>query len=65
MDTTSRKLITIEPKFEYVTIKDLFPLLKKGEKLCLENGFYFNKDESVVIKSSNETGKFIRKLYGT
>jgi len=55
----SNKILALE--FEYVVITDLSPVLPKGELLALDNGYYVNKDESVVIKSTNYTGKIIKK----
>lgn len=32
------------------------------ERFKLENGFYVNQDETIIIKSTNETGAFFKKI---
>jgi hypothetical protein len=32
------------------------------DKFTLENGYYVNENETVIIQSTNETGKFFRKV---
>lgn len=46
---------------EYVLVQDL-PIAKKGEKFTLVNGYYVNKDETILLKSTNTTGKIIKKV---
>lgn len=47
--------------YDYIAIK-ASPLFERGELFCLDNGYYVNDSESVIIKSCNITGKFIRKI---
>lgn len=32
------------------------------ERFTLENGYYVNQTEKVIIQSTNETGKFFKKV---
>lgn len=45
---------------EYVLVVDL-PIAKKGTNFKLLCGFYTNSDESIVLRSTNYTGKIIKK----
>jgi hypothetical protein len=45
---------------KYHTVIDL-PIMKKGEVLTREGAYYTNEDESVVLRSTNYTGKIIKK----
>lgn len=32
------------------------------DRFVLENGYYVNETETVIIQSTNETGKFFKKI---
>lgn len=46
----------------YELVTNDLPLAKEGELFALDAGYYVNKDESILIKSTNFTGKIIKKL---
>ena len=33
-----------------------------NDRFTLENGYYVNEDETVIIESTNETGKYFTKI---
>lgn len=47
-----------QPK--YILVKDL-PIAKKGEIFTLVNDFYVNLDETILLRSTDYTGKIIKK----
>lgn len=51
-------------KFDRVAKKNVGttrPLIQAGDVFALENGYYFNEDESIVIKSTDKTGTLFTK----
>lgn len=54
-------LDSMENKGNYVLVQEL-PIAPKGETFNLVNGYYVNKDESIVLRSTNLTGKIIKKI---
>lgn len=39
------------------------PLIsKKDEKFCFKDGFYFNEDQSIILKSSFALGKIFKPI---
>jgi len=50
----------LELDFDYEAIRDT-PIFKAGELFALDNGYYTNKAETVVLRSTNETGKILKK----
>jgi Icc-related predicted phosphoesterase len=47
--------------YDYVVVAGDLTILPKGELLALDNGYYINKDESILIKSTSYTGRIIKK----
>lgn len=44
-------------------LKDTVPGIATPEdRFKLENGYYVNETETVIIQSTNETGKFFKKI---
>ena len=42
--------------------KDVAGIATTFDRFTLENGYYVNENETIICKSTNETGKFFRKL---
>jgi hypothetical protein len=49
-----------ELAYNYEAVCDTL-IFKKGERFALDSGFYTNKSETVVLRSTNFTGKIIKK----
>jgi pantothenate kinase len=47
---------------KYTVITDKLPILNKGDILVREGNYYTNEDESVIIRSTNYTGKIFKRL---
>jgi hypothetical protein len=48
-------------KYEYVLVQKL-PIAEKGETFTLVNGYYINENETIALRSTNITGKIIKKI---
>jgi len=46
----------------YELVTDTLPIAKVGELFALDSGYYVNKDESIILRSTNFTGKIIKKI---
>lgn len=46
--------------YNYEAVCDT-PIFKKGERFTLDSGFYTNKAETIILRSTNLTGKIIKK----
>lgn len=51
--------------FDRVAKEDVGTLIKKGDRFALENGYYFNEDETIIFKSTDKTGKLFTKENGS
>lgn len=51
--------------YDYVVVADDLEILKRGEKMAKDNDYYVNEDESVILKSTNFTGRIIKKANDT
>lgn len=51
----------VTSNFNRIAKRDVGSLIKAGDRFALENGFYFNEDESVVFKSTDKTGSLFTK----
>ena len=49
-------------EFNYVVVAEDLEILEVGEKMAKDNDCYVNADESVILKSTNFTGKIIKKI---
>jgi len=50
-------------KFDRVAKEDIGSVIRKGDTFALEDGYYFNEDESIIFKSTDKTGKLFAKKY--
>ncbi len=48
--------------FNYVVVAEDLEILEAGEKLAKDNDHYVNQDESVILKSTNFTGRIIKRI---
>lgn len=62
--TTETKLnfedLTFEPNRQLTVVAPL--ISKKDEKFCFKDGFYFNEDQSIILKSSFVFGKIFKPV---
>lgn len=48
-------------KFNREAKEDVGTIIRKGDKFALEDGYYFNEDESLIFKSTDKTGNLFTK----
>ena len=48
-------------EYIYELVSDTLPIAKVGELFALDAGYYVNRDESIFLRSTNFTGKIIKK----
>jgi hypothetical protein len=53
---------TTTPKFDRVLKVDVEGIASTEDKFILENGLYYNEAETIVCLSTNETGKYFKKM---
>lgn len=52
-----------EQIFDRVSIVKEPKILFKDEEFSLDSKYYTNKDQSIILRSNNETGKIIKKKF--
>lgn len=52
----------VQKTYDRVLKESVPGIATTDDKFILDNGFYVTEDESVFIKSTNETGKFFTKI---
>lgn len=55
-------IIKTEDEQIYEVVSDNVPFAPRGTKLFLIDSFYVNKEETIAIKSTNFTGRIIKKI---
>ena len=49
-------------EYVYELVTNTLPIAKMGELFALDSGYYVNKDESIFLRSTNFTGRIIKKV---
>lgn len=58
----STKSSTTVKVFDRVLKTPVPGIATTDDRFILENGYYVNESETIILQSTNETGKFFRKV---
>ena len=51
-----------EKTYDRILKYDVLGIAAAGERFMLDNGYYVNETDTIIIRSTNETGKYFKKI---